>query len=336
MNLNTAKIRAYCSCLLISICIGTGWTQTKDSNAIEGSILLDSIWNPVIYLSHIPTFKDMFTMSNEMIVAEAAVDEDGNFRFPSEYFPTEDQLYRLHVSKLESPAASLIIGGPEENHFFLIANGTSTVRITDNDTTLPFGKMSITGNRPSVEIQEIDRLADYMDSTRFEGSIIKGEFFQKGIEDKLRQVADSSSHPLVSLYAVYQSRFESNYPQNTGYYEQYLKKWEDESSQYFQSFRTHFPRQSSNQYLYWLIAAVFFGFGYILHKLLSNRRQQINHDQLKSLTVQERKIFDLIKEGKSNKDISAACNIGLSTVKSHVSSIYAKLGIGSRIEAMDY
>jgi DNA-binding NarL/FixJ family response regulator len=52
--------------------------------------------------------------------------------------------------------------------------------------------------------------------------------------------------------------------------------------------------------------------------------------------VQERKVFGLLKEGRSNKEISELCGISLSTVKSHVNSIYAKLGVSSRTGVMDF
>jgi NarL family two-component system response regulator LiaR len=55
-----------------------------------------------------------------------------------------------------------------------------------------------------------------------------------------------------------------------------------------------------------------------------------------TLTVQERKIFSMLKEGKTNKEISDICAISLSTVKTHVNSIYSKLGLQSRTDVMDY
>jgi len=55
-------------------------------------------------------------------------------------------------------------------------------------------------------------------------------------------------------------------------------------------------------------------------------------ERKEALSIQERRVFQLVSEGKSNKEISAELNIGLSTVKSHVHSIYGKLGIKSRKE----
>ncbi len=54
-----------------------------------------------------------------------------------------------------------------------------------------------------------------------------------------------------------------------------------------------------------------------------------------SLTVQESKIYDLIKNKYSNKEIAAELNISLSTVKTHVSNIYKKLKIRSRKQIID-
>ena len=53
------------------------------------------------------------------------------------------------------------------------------------------------------------------------------------------------------------------------------------------------------------------------------------------LTVQERKVFDLLKEGRSNKEIAEEFSVSVSTVKSHVNNIFSKLGVKSRREIMD-
>jgi DNA-binding NarL/FixJ family response regulator len=52
------------------------------------------------------------------------------------------------------------------------------------------------------------------------------------------------------------------------------------------------------------------------------------------LTEREHQVLQLIAEGLANKQISAALNISENTVKFHVSSLYAKLGVTSRTEAV--
>lgn len=51
-----------------------------------------------------------------------------------------------------------------------------------------------------------------------------------------------------------------------------------------------------------------------------------------SITVAEQRVVDLVADGRSNPEVAAALNISRHTVESHLKSVYAKLGIGSRTE----
>lgn len=303
--------------------------------SISGNLQLDSSWDRVLYISQIKSFDDMFAMSNNIIIEKVMIDENGDFKFSTKYLPTEDQLYRIHLSKKGDPPASLIIGGKDENHLFLVAHRNSAIAITNTDQKSVFQNIKINGSPINQFIQKTNEIASYLDSSDFESSAIKTEFISKAIYEKLRYVADTSTLPLVSLFAIYKSNFESNYKVNQEFYELYLDKWEQEESLYFKEFRKKFPVQKSNELLYRsLIAVSFLVLGFGLSFLRPNPvKKEIN--QLKDLSLQERKIFGLIQEGKSNKEISEDCNIGLSTVKSHVSNIYSKLDIKSRKEALD-
>lgn len=52
------------------------------------------------------------------------------------------------------------------------------------------------------------------------------------------------------------------------------------------------------------------------------------------LTPKEQQILELITQGYSNQQISDALHVSVSTVKNHVSSVLAKLGVKSRVEAV--
>ena len=130
------------------------------------------------------------------------------------------------------------------------------------------------------------------------------------------------------------SKFESNYNIHQNFYEDYLEKWDDNQTSYFKTFRQELPLKQSSDNLYRFIIgglAIMIGIGIGRLKFTSRSKRS----PLQTLTVQERKIFNLIRQGVSNQDISNECHIGLSTVKSHVSNIYTKLKIKSRKEAMD-
>jgi len=329
------RIVAITACMLLLASVSV-WAQSNSQAKAEirGKILLDSIWHPVVYISHIPTFYDMYTMSNNMIIAESPLDEEGNFHFLTSFLPEKDNLYRLHISKKGAPAASLIIGGKDENHLFFIANNESEIFISNESPTNPVSRFKIEGYRPNDDLRSIDDIV--ATSENLENPPVSKEFVSRTINEKLRIMADTSSHPIVSLYALYQSNFETTYLENQLFIENYLKKWEDEESTYFQSIRSRFIQEKkSNFYIYFIIGVVFFVMGIVIQQYIFRRRKR-NRAQLQTLSIQERKIFQLIQSGKSNKEISEEYNIGLSTVKSHVSNIYTKLNIKSRKEAIDY
>lgn len=62
-------------------------------------------------------------------------------------------------------------------------------------------------------------------------------------------------------------------------------------------------------------------------------RRESGEDRLNVLTEQERRIFDLIGEGKSNRQIAEQLFLAEKTVKNYVSNLLAKLGMSRRTEA---
>jgi DNA-binding NarL/FixJ family response regulator len=59
-------------------------------------------------------------------------------------------------------------------------------------------------------------------------------------------------------------------------------------------------------------------------------------DPLAALTPQERRILDLIAEGKTNRQIGEAMFMAEKTVKNYVSHLLSKLGMERRTEAAAY
>lgn len=330
-NLNIKQLLTlivFCAC---TFCFAQSNKQVQ--NTFMGKIKLDSTWSPKVYLSLIPSFNKMYTMSNSMIVSVADMDIDGNFKFDMSFLPEEERLYRIHISKKNAPPASLIIGGKDENHLFLITKKNSNITVQKEHIDSPFFNTIINGNPANIALGKINEIARFIDSTGVEETYLKREFITKGINEKLRFVADSSSNGLVSLYALYKSRYESNYDINKQFYTDYLEKWSGDKSSYFNEFRNSLPlTHEKKSYSNVLISIACFLIGILLSYYFFVIRKS---NKLKSLSVQERKIFSLLQDGKSNKDISEELNIGLSTVKSHVSNIYSKLGVKSRKEIMD-
>jgi DNA-binding NarL/FixJ family response regulator len=52
------------------------------------------------------------------------------------------------------------------------------------------------------------------------------------------------------------------------------------------------------------------------------------------LTPRELEILSLVRRGRRNREIAAELGVEEKTIKNHLNSIYSKLDLGSRIEAM--
>ncbi len=55
---------------------------------------------------------------------------------------------------------------------------------------------------------------------------------------------------------------------------------------------------------------------------------------LAALSVREREVLELLTAGMSNKEIAAQLTISSNTVKFHLRTIYSKLGVRNRVQAM--
>jgi DNA-binding CsgD family transcriptional regulator len=307
---------------------------------IQGQIRIDTTrWAPVAYLSAIPDFTQLYSISNEAIIQRSPVDSLGRFRFDCQVFPVDERLYRIHFSKKGDPAASLIIGGQDENHLFLVANNHAEVGIRIFGSQKLMDGISFTGYAPNRALLEINQIAGFLDTLDYYGPAVNRDFVRQAVYDRLRSYADTCSNPLISLYAIYKSRFETDAAIHPDFYRKYLRRWRNETSDYFTSFRSELPPEALPSRQVGWIAAI----GAMLAVIIGltgfryfRRHRSTKGNGYQSLSVQERRVFALMKEGRSNKEISEECAISLSTVKSHVNSIYSKLGIKSRTDAMDY
>lgn len=70
----------------------------------------------------------------------------------------------------------------------------------------------------------------------------------------------------------------------------------------------------------------------VTHAVLQRLRRQSAPDPLSELTAQERKVFDELREGRSNREIADRLFLSEKTVKNYVSTVLAKLGLERRAQ----
>ncbi len=71
----------------------------------------------------------------------------------------------------------------------------------------------------------------------------------------------------------------------------------------------------------------------ISKKIYSNKIVEDTPDPVMLLTTREFQILLLIEAGKTNKEIASLNFVEISTVKTHINNLYAKLGVKNRKEA---
>lgn len=324
------KSRKWILSVLVFFLVQSSWAQNEGN--LSGTINLDSTWSDRLFLSYIKTFEDLYAMSNDMIIAETRLSKEGTFSFDLSFLPPENNLFRLHIVKKKDAPTSLTIGGRDENHLFFIGNRNSDIRMYANQMNPPFWG---TAFGPSDVNQSFQALTDLIKSRRVmadESSAAKRQFIQDQLNTELLQIADTSVYPLVSLYALYQSDLDNNMLEYPSFFQDYKKRWKGESNAYFSAFRQKLPRRTNWVLygVYLLVGTSLLGIGYFMGQFQKTKAPTLNQ-----LTVQERKVYELLKKGASNQEISDTHHIGVSTVKSHVSSIYRKLNVKSRKEIMN-
>lgn len=315
--------------------------QNNSGIQIHGRLNLNDSWEPNVYISHIPKFEEMYYMSSAMIIAESQIDSLGYFKMNLDFLPGDENLYRLHAVKKGNNAATLILGGKDENHLFLIAGGSSKVELEGTSSYAPFKNVVFRHSSGNNTLQIISNKVYTSDSVGSESSASKRSLINDRLKSDLLNIADTCSSNLVSLYSLYMNRFESDIESNAKFYMNYLKIRSDQKSPYFTAFANHFhfetsvektPKATSdnNYSIPIIIGLLLCVTTFLIVKVKSGKNRK-----LRKLSLQERKVYGLLLQSQTNQEIADELNIGLSTVKSHVSSIFSKLKIKSRKEIVN-
>jgi len=81
-----------------------------------------------------------------------------------------------------------------------------------------------------------------------------------------------------------------------------------------------------------VIAIVFLLIGYFLVPGVKRKDHSFENPIL-NLTGREFSVFQMLAQGKSNKEIANTMMVEVSTIKTHTNNLYAKIGCKNRIDA---
>ena len=273
---------------------------------LSGKVSLDTGWARKFYVCRMPGFDYMFTTSSALIIAQGDIDTAGNF---SVDFPAtkNESLYRLHFIRKGDPASTLIIGSRDVNHVFFIAKRGDQIHF-EKAAGLPISQSGISGGKANAGLNALLRLA---------GNDTTGN-------DTFISIADTSTSQLVGLLAI--SRAGELSDRQRQKVSDLLARYDQHNAYGAHIFGEYRITNYWKLYLAGgiLLVAALLLYGYLFYK----RRAVLKI--WRELSQREMDIVGLILSGKSNKEVALALSIELSTVKTHVNNIYAKLGVNNR------
>jgi DNA-binding CsgD family transcriptional regulator len=295
------RCRLFLGLLLLAPAFGYGQLAR-----LSGKVSLDAGWARKFYVCRMPGFDYMFTTSSALIIGQGDIDTAGNF---SVNFPAtkHESLYRLHFIRKGDPASTLTIGSRDVNHVFFIARQADQIHF-EKAPGLPISQSGISGSKPNSELNALLRLA---------GNDTTGN-------NTFIAVADTSTSQLVGLLAI--SRTDKLSDGQKEKVSDLLARY-DEHNAYGAHILQEY-RATNYQKLY-LVGGILLVVALLVYEYLFYKRRAILKIW-RELSQREMDIVGLILSGRSNKEVALALNIELSTVKTHVNNIYAKLGVNNR------
>ncbi|NNK27811.1 MAG: response regulator transcription factor [Flavobacteriaceae bacterium] len=313
-------------------------------------------WQNTVYLSLVEDYRKLSGLYSEQVIAKTTADSLGFFEFTGNQLENAHRMYRIHVDNCNgSEPESNHFGGhcPDSKEIVFIAKNTDTINFPFSFDAQMFCDI-VANNQQSLAIMKIDSLKEDM---RFAYTEIRSEASRKLNNKKwfkiLQDQGKNLNEPLAELY-VYSflsdrsSEFHDYYLEDlktNPYYDDleerlvaaypsipYSKQFvsDIEADRYAIS-------RSSSSFPWIKILAALLIISMLANALFYNKarsKRTLKSTDLKSaLTKQEQTILDHILDDKSNKDIAESLFVSVSTVKTHINSIYKKLNVSTREDA---
>lgn len=312
-----------------------------------------------VYLSIIENYRKTSGIFPEQIVNAISVDSSGLFLFSGSNLPEQNRLYKIHVDTCpESKKMNSHFSGECEKskEIIFIANNSSEISFPFTFDNQMFCSLISATNQPRA-ILKIDSLKEVM---KYDFSSYPSQANRKlnasSWVTKLRSFAKTFNEPLAELYVysyisnkkgVLYEAYKSDVISNP-YYDSlnkdlkkhypntpFAKMYDAEiNADRFSSIQTN---EQSSKWHIWIILILSATSLFLIIKNLQLKKAlalqtQSRQNAITNLTNQEEKILNLILKNKSNKEIANELFISISTVKTHINTLYKKLNVSSRSE----
>ncbi|MEE9362987.1 MAG: LuxR C-terminal-related transcriptional regulator [Cellulophaga sp.] len=302
-------------------------------NAISGYVNIEDegMWGLTVHLTQI-NIKNGEDYTNSKLVASSVIEKDGYFSFDKKSITSKNSIYRIHVNPIEGVTKNSV-----KNDQLFILSRADAIRFEKGEKL--FSKYTNT-NQADVEWQRLRKFeAIFYDTIQSEkGKSLYVNKMKSYTKDSLRILLVK----LISIKELENKKLlEKDIVTNPGYYVTLLEELKEsdldrleyqflEEKLTFIATAVIAEKYKKTKTVNILLLVVVFGLVFFGLWIRKNKNTRI----LSDLSNQEKNIQNLILEGKSNKEIANELFISLSTVKTHITSIYSKLQVSSRKELL--
>ncbi|MEL6916684.1 MAG: helix-turn-helix transcriptional regulator [Bacteroidota bacterium] len=313
--------------------------------------------NKTVYLSVVNDYRRISKIYVEHIISSTQTDSLGIFQFKGDNLPMGNGMYRIHTDGCTGAEMHFdqFSGNCDNSKSVLfIANNKDTVSFPTTMTNETLCSITSTNDKSDVFLK-IDELKNRMlfDFSDFRSEANRAVNSEKWFKT-FQEYGESLDEPLAEIYIydflsdkrneTFQYYLEDLV--NNDYYHKLLLKLKKAhpNARFTQLYEAEI---TSDKYLaslqnntgnfrwdFLLVAVLILSLiGNVYLVMRQGKTSQANKKQtLLELTQQERKILELILQHKTNKEIASKIFVSVSTVKTHINSLYKKLKVSSREE----
>ncbi|MFC5044074.1 response regulator transcription factor [Aquimarina hainanensis] len=313
-------------------------------------------WSGDVYLSLVEDYRKLHGIYPEQIIKKVIPDSTGFFTFEDNNLPENNHIYKIHVGNCSPNEQQSHLRGvcAHQKEIVFIAKNTDTLTFPFSFDREMFCKVVSNNFKSSTFIQADSLLNEMRYAFGNSSSPANYKINAKKWFKKLQQFGIAQKEPLTELYlyaylsdksnrlysyylkdlkqnAYYtelKERLLQHYPQ-TNYSVQYDTEI---TSDFYRGTPLTTP-ETFNRWTWILLSGLLLslaGNAYLLYQF--QQRKKTSLPNIHQLTKQEQKILQLIREDKTNKEIAASLFLSLSTIKTHINSLYKKLKVSSREE----
>lgn len=331
------KFLICCLFLLVSVAKTNGQQATP---VVSGKLTgFAEKWKARLYISRLKNIDELYQANASLRIASVPIDSNGNFHFSSSILGHTTAFYRLYLLPKNSGISECIRLSPC-NFMLLLLNDTCSAQIAAPHANLTL-RYTVKSN-----LQANTSIARFLNRF-FNGKVHNNQLVLPNENDREMKAYIATRDPILSVVSFRQFYLYDkplNSVESAFWKEQCMRLTEKYPElSYTGEMQRHIsgniPSETPFSNPVVILAAVFtvLLMVFLFRKKRSSKQVEVSDQaKIESLTLRERAILQRIGAGRGNQEIADELHIEVSTVKTHIRSIYRKLNINSRKEVIRF